>query len=81
MTETLTLPREEILPAWRAAVLAYRRTRQAGEDHHAAHAAAVKAFQQVLPEVPKKDAVQEMILAIAYASQQHTAWFWQGVRG
>jgi hypothetical protein len=33
MTQTLTLPREEIQPAWRAAVLAYRgEMRATGHD-------------------------------------------------
>jgi hypothetical protein len=74
-------PREQLLPAWRAAVLAYRRTRQAGHDHHAADAEAVAAFRQVLPEMPETEAVHEVILAIAYASREHTAWFWKGVGG
>lgn len=37
------------------------------------------ALQKVLPEMPEREAVQEVILAIAYAGQ-HTAWFWRGVR-
>jgi hypothetical protein len=50
-------------------------------DHHAADAEAVAAFRQVLPEMPEKEAVHEVILAIAYASREHTAWFWKSVGG
>jgi hypothetical protein len=39
----------------------------------------VAAFRKVLPEMPEKEAVQEAILAIAYAAANHTAWFWRGV--
>ena len=79
MTQALTLPREQLLPAWRAAVLAYRAVRQGGHDHHAAHAEAVAALRRVLPELSERAAVQEAILAVAYASREHTAWFWSGV--
>jgi hypothetical protein len=62
-------------------VLAYRTTRQAGRDHHAAHAEAVEALHQVLPELSEREAVQQAILAVAYATREHTAWFWKGVGG
>jgi hypothetical protein len=75
------LPPEQHLPAWRAAVLAYRRNRQAGEDHHAAFDAALGALRQMLPEMPEREAVQEVIQAIAYAAREHTSWFWRGVGG
>jgi hypothetical protein len=75
----IALPRDRRLAGWRAAVLAYRRTRQAGHGHHAADAAAVAALRQVLPELPEREAVQEVILAVAYAARQHTGWFWRGV--
>jgi hypothetical protein len=74
----IQLPRDQRLAGWRAAVLAYRRTRQAGHDHHVADAAAVAALRQVLPELPEREAVQEVILAVAYAARQHTAWLWRG---
>jgi hypothetical protein len=75
----IRLPREQVLPAWRAAVLTYRATRQAGHDHHAAHDEAVAALRRALPELSERDAVQEAILAVAYAAREHTAWFWRGV--
>jgi hypothetical protein len=73
------LPPEQRLPAWRAAVLAYRTTRQTGEDHHAAFDDALGALRKVLPDMPEREAVQEVIQAIAYAAREHTAWFWRGV--
>lgn len=69
---TLTLPREQLLPGWRTAVLAYRAARQGGRDHHAADAEAIAAFRKVLPDMPEKEAVQQVIEAIAYAATYHT---------
>jgi hypothetical protein len=81
MTQTLTLPRDDIRPAWRAAVLAYRRELGAtGHDLPAWHAA-VAAFREVLPEMPEEQARRETSMAIAYAAANHTAWFWGGVYG
>jgi hypothetical protein len=79
MTMALTLPRDEIRPAWRAAVLAYRREHRAtGHDLPAWHAALV-AFREALPEMPEAQAKQETTMAIAYAAANHTKWFWRGV--
>jgi len=75
------LPREEIRPAWRAAVPAYRRMCQEGHHHHPSWLAALAAFREVVPELPEKEARQEVIHAIAYAAANHTAWFWRGVYG
>jgi hypothetical protein len=77
----IRLPREQLRPAWRAAVLAYRRTRQAGYGHHVAHARPSPRSAQVLPEMSKREAVQEVIAAVAYATREHTVWFWRGVAG
>lgn len=79
MTQTLTLPREELLPAWRAAVLGYRRAlRETGEDR-LAWPAAHAAFREVYPEMPEVEAKQQAHHAIAWAAANHTAWFWAGV--
>ena len=75
------LPREEVLPGWRVAVLAYRRELQATRHDHPAWLAAYAAFREVLPEMPEAQAKQETTLAIAYAAANHTAWFWRGVYG
>ena len=74
-----TLPREAIRPAWRAAVMAYRRMRQDGHHEHLAWDAASAAFREVLPQMPEKYARQEVINAVAFAASNHTKWFWQGV--
>ena len=78
---TLTLPRQEIRPAWRAAVLAYRRTLRDTRENHPAWHAAYAAFREVLPEMPEEQAKQETTRAIAYAAANHTKWFWGGVYG
>jgi hypothetical protein len=77
----VTLPREQIRPAWRAAVLAYRRVRQAGYLDPPARDAAEAAFAEVLPEMPEGEVSKEVARAIAYAAREHVAWFWRGVGG
>jgi hypothetical protein len=47
-TRTITLPRDQLLPGWRAAVMVYRAARQAGRGHHAADAEAAAAFRKVV---------------------------------
>ena len=44
-------------------------------------AEAVAALRKVLPDLPEKEAVREVILAIAYAAREPTYWFWTGVGG
>jgi hypothetical protein len=78
-TQTLTLPRERLLPAWRAAVLAYRRTLRETREDRIAWPAAYPAFREVLPEMPEAQAKHETTRAIAFAAANHTAWFWAGV--
>jgi hypothetical protein len=80
MTRTLILPREEIKPAWRAAVLAYRANMRVTRHPSPAYWAAVAAFHEVLPETPEEQAKQETTHAIAYAAANHK-WFWGGVYG
>jgi hypothetical protein len=81
MTKALSLPRDEIRPAWRAAVLAYRRELRATREDRLAWPAAYKAFREVLPEMPEGQAKAETTQVIAYAAANHTAWFWGGVYG
>jgi hypothetical protein len=66
-------------PAWRAACLAYREKRRAGAWEHDAHLAAVAALQAVWPGLTPKEASAEATNAIAYASSNHTKWFWSRV--
>jgi hypothetical protein len=75
------LPREQIRPAWRAAVLAYRANMRVTRHNSPAWWAAYSAFREVLPEMPEQQAKQETTMAIAYAAANHTAWFWAGVYG
>ena len=76
-----TLPREEIRPAWRAAVLAYRANMRITRHNEPAWHAAYAAFREVLPEMPEQQAKLETTHAIAYAAANHTEWFWGGVYG
>jgi hypothetical protein len=76
-----TLPREEIRPAWRATVLAYRRRFRETRDDLPAWHAAYAAFRQVLPGMGEAEAKQEVMHAIAYAAANHTKWFWCRVNG
>ena len=78
MPETAPVPTPDRKPAWRAAAVAYREQRRAGASHHASWLAAVEALQAVWP-LPLEDARRETTHAIAYASSQHTKWFWDGV--
>jgi hypothetical protein len=76
MPERPPAPSTDRKPAWRAAALAYREQRRAGEGHHVAWLAARAALQVVWP-LPDKEAGAEN--ALAFASAYHTAWFWSGV--
>jgi hypothetical protein len=48
---TLTLPREQIRPAWRAAVLAYRANMRVTRHNDPAWDAAYAASREVLPDM------------------------------
>lgn len=65
--------------AWRAACLAYRRVRQAGEGDHPAHEAAVEALLEIMPHLSRDEASAQVRQAIHWASVEHTEWFWRGV--
>ena len=75
------LPSEDLLPAWRAAVLAYRTNMRVTRHPSPAYEAALAAFREVLPDMPIKEAERQMTHAIAFAAANHTAWFWGGVYG
>jgi hypothetical protein len=68
MTQTLSLPRDEIRPASRAAVLAFRRELRATREDRLACPAALAAFREVLPEMPEEQAKAESTHAIACAA-------------
>ena len=80
-TAPRTLPREEIRPAWRAAVLAYRRELSATREDRLAWPAAYAAFRDVLPMMPEAEAKMETTQAIAFAAANHIEWFWGGIYG
>jgi hypothetical protein len=69
-----------MLPAWRAACVAYRAARRAGERDHVAWTTARDAIL-ALSSVGEEAAGKEATRAIAYASQNHSAWLWSGVAG
>jgi hypothetical protein len=79
MPEALTLPHAEILPAWRAAVLAYRANMRITRHNSPAWHAAYAAFRELLPDMPEAQA--KTTHAIAYAAANHTEWFWRDVYG
>src|SRR5262245_45383253 len=69
-------PRDSMRPAWRAACLAYRKVRATGALDHPAHLAATAAVREVLPNPTEKEASNQAIAAIAYATTFHAEWFW-----
>jgi len=74
-----TLPEAALLPAWRAACIAYHRERRAGTWERHAHDAACEAVLALRPDMTPRAASDEAIRAIAYASQLHPRWLWDGV--
>jgi hypothetical protein len=75
------LPSEQIRPAWRAAVLAYRRNFRETRHPSPAYEAAFAAFREVLPNIPEEEAWNHVMHAIAYAASYHSKWFWGGIYG
>jgi hypothetical protein len=69
------------MPAWRAAVLAYRHEYRATREDPLAWAAAFEAFRAALPDMPEDEAKVEAGHAVAYAATYHGEWFWGRVRG
>jgi hypothetical protein len=80
MPEVAPHPRSDLRPAWRAAVLAYRKTRATGALDHPAHLAAKVAVLELHPTLSDREASQEAIHAVAYATSFHSEWFWSCYR-
>jgi hypothetical protein len=74
-----TLPGDDLKPAWRAACVAYRRVRQAGQLDHPAWLAARAAIQNVRPDLDENAAGVQASTAIHYAAVHHTKWLWHHV--
>jgi hypothetical protein len=55
-----TSPARDLLPAWRAAVLAYRANMRVTRHPSPAYEAALAAFHKVLPDTPAKEAERQM---------------------
>jgi hypothetical protein len=70
-----------MLPAWRAAALAYRAARREGKSHQQAQTSAHMAISAHHPALSNEEASDESVKAVAYASTFHAAWFWRGVIG
>lgn len=68
-----------MLPAWRAACLAYRQARREGHGDEVGFRAAVVALLKVRPDLTEEEAGRQVTRAISYASVQHADWFWDGV--
>jgi hypothetical protein len=79
MPEAVAPPRRFMLPAWRAAAVAYRAARRERRSHDEAHHTAEMAIR-AHPGMNQKEALDEAIRAVSFASTYHTAWFWNGVR-
>jgi hypothetical protein len=72
------LPHEEMLPAWRAACIAYRAARRADDHDHVAWTKARDAIL-ALSSIGEEAAGNEATRAVSYASRMHPAWLWNGV--
>ena len=64
----------------RAVAVAYRRERQAGRLDQLAREAVIAAFRARHPEIERLPASEAVARIIAWAAQEHTTWFWKGVR-
>ena len=74
-------PTAERRPAWRVAAVAYRQARRDGKGNQAAMDAAEASLREQWPALTAKEASEEAVAAIAYASANYPAWFWDGVVG
>jgi hypothetical protein len=79
MAEVAPSPRRDMLSAWRAAAVAYRAARKGGKSHHLAQDAAEAALHGLHPTLSKKEASDEAVRAIAYATSFYPKWFWDGI--
>jgi hypothetical protein len=62
-------------------VLAWRRGFKQARHPSPAYEAAFAAFREVRPDLPPREADHQVMLAVAYAAGNHTAWFWGGIYG
>ena len=69
-----------MLPAWRAAALAYRAARSDGKSHDQAQNTAHMAISAHHPTLTYEEASDESIRAVAYASSFHSEWFWRPLK-
>jgi hypothetical protein len=74
-----TLPGDELKPAWRAACVAYREVRRAGQLDHPAWLAARAAVLDARPDLDQDAAGRQASAAVHYASVYHTKWLWHRV--
>jgi hypothetical protein len=77
-TQTI-LPSDDLKPAWRAACIAYREVRRAGQLDQPARLAARAAIISERPDLDERSAGRQASAAIHYASVFHTKWLWRGV--
>ena len=62
-----------------AVAVAYRRESQAGRLDGPAREAAIAAYRARHPELERLAASEVVARIIAWAAQEHPAWFWRGV--
>jgi hypothetical protein len=83
----VTAPTEETVEAYRAAVLAYRRSFKAEREKHGVKAMnpnvprhlAAQAVRNLRPELTFEQAYGLAYQATCWAAQAHWRWFWKGV--
>ena len=78
-TIAAALPDPDLLDAWCAAALAYRRERRRSAAAGRAHSTALDAHPAEQPDLDWTEAAHRAAYAIVYMAAQHTAWFWRGI--
>ena len=79
MTGPIYPKADRITDIWRAALVAYRRTAQAGKGGDKCHKAGITAMREAFPELDEKTLSRHMIEAVAWATQLHKDWFYRDV--
>ena len=74
-----TLPGDDLMPAWRAACIAYREVRRTGQLDRPAWLAARAAVLQARPDLDERSAGKQASAAINYCSVFHTKSLWSGI--
>lgn len=69
-------PPEDVLPGWRAACAAYRAELRKGHKDPEAHRAAVAAYMTAMPGASRREASDQAVLAVHWASVHHNAWLY-----